>query len=1021
MTAQKLPLIEKSTLTPTVLIAGGAGFIGAALTETLLRQKARVVIIDNFSTGKKTNLERHLRDPHLLLIEHDLNEGLPENIKSLDYIVHLAGQETYLKSKPEVILDSLLTNSLGTKALLDLTRRAKAKFLLASSVEVYRGLLSPFNLDHYFGPSEEEERLFSHLEAKRFAEALVWEYYQRYDLDVRIVRLPEIYGPGMSLQSGASLGRLLEQVLAQEDLVVHGEGLEKEYYLYLDDAISGLVKALFSPQTAGSIVPLCPPESITTLELTYLVKSFASKETGVQFKPALREVEFPEIKIIGTESQDEIGWEPRVDLKTGLAKTLESFAYSPPASQAVKAAKIPLFPFQLPPLNLKPKKKSSLGQTLKKRLKLLDTRISGRLVRPKSQKKTSSHKRQPASPFRLIKSAALGLAIVVLWFTIVGPVWGLSKNIQKGYHDLTQMRALLLEGDLEGAAVLGKTAASAFEKAKDSASRLVWLANLTNQESVLKTTENGLSVASYTSWAAHYLSQAVAPLMRAIPTYPPQTGGPPLTESQVAESTVLLEKAFEYLQLGETSFNILNLEALPKNLKDKIQPAAASLGELRQSADIGRALLASLPEVLGYRQTRTYLVVFQNSNELRATGGFIGSYALLQLHQGQITNLQIDDVYNVDGLLDEKGLSQTPPTPLTQYQQVTNLRLRDANWWPDFPTSAEKIKSLYFLATNKEVDGVIALDLGFVKNLLELTGPIYLAQYQETISADNLYERAQYHSEANYFEGSPQKKSFLSDLGSQVLEQVFSLDKGRYPSLLTMWQESLQEKHLLIDFPPGPLAALLAKKGWDGSVRPTSGDYLYLVDSNVGATKTNLQIQRQIDYTVKNINREGALEGNLTIRYQHTGTTTTWPQGPYTNYLRLFVPYGTQLQKVSLTGTQLEKKSQEITPEVVVGSEAGKSYWAYPFTLDPGKTLNLNFVYQLPTDRIAIKPTTRFYTLLVQKQPGTEADGFTLNFYPPFGKTEETPPEGFDNSGEVWKTSRSLDRDLEITIPLLHP
>ncbi|MDP2874200.1 MAG: DUF4012 domain-containing protein [bacterium] len=1022
MTAHKLPEVEKTALTPTVLIAGGAGFIGAALTEALIRQKARVVVIDNLATGKKTNLEKFLHDPHLLLLEADLNQGLPENIKSVDYIVHLAGQETYLKGNPEIVLDALLTNSFGTKALLDLAKRSGAKLLLASSIDIYQGLVSSLSLENYFGPSDFEERQFSHLEAKRFAEALVWEYFQKYNLDVRIARLAEVYGPKMDLNSGATLGRLINQMLSKEDLIVYGEGLEKEYYLYLDDAVSGLIKALFSTHTAGKIFPLAPIEPITTLELTYLVKSFSPKSIGVTFKPAPNEAKFPETRIIGTENQKIIDWEPKVDLKKGLEKTFTSLniVKNPPQ---ITGFKIPLISFapeaaaKMEKLVEKQTKKFSLNFWGKIKESLPDHHppIKVKQKETKGKKEKVSSKISPAVFFR---PAVLAVSLLVIWFGLIWPFVKTGRQIGAGYDSLTKAKTAYDQSDLKKAGKHAQAAAESFDKAKGTLDSLTWLASLAHKRDLLQTTGNLLSVASYASWSATYVSQGLEPLWGAIPSYPPKADFIPLTEAQITDSSVAVNKAFEYLQLAESALNTLDMTSLPSALKSKVDPVKETLVKIRESSETGRALLSSLPEILGYRQPLTYLVLFQNSNELRATGGFIGSYATISLDKGQIKEIKIDDVYNIDGLLDEKKIIFPPPQPLSIYQKVVDLRMRDANWWPDFPTSADKIKSLYELATTKTVDGVIGLDLGMVKNLLSLVGSVYVPAYEETITAETLYERAQYHSEASYFTGSPQKKSFLGELGNKTLEKIFSLEKNQYPALLGLLEKSAKEKHLLLDLPRGPLAALLAKNGWDGSIRPTTGDYLYLVDSNVGATKANFSVERQLTYEVKNTDRQGTLEGTLMIQYQHTATLpATWPNGPYTNYLRLYVPLNTYLQKAAIAGSQLETGGKEITPEVVVGNESGKTVWAYPFVLDPGKNVTLTFTYILP-EKVSVTKLTKEYTLLVQKQPGTEDDGFAFSFYPPFGKTVENLPVEFTNLGDYWKVSKSLKEDVEIRIPL---
>ncbi|MFZ2663834.1 MAG: NAD-dependent epimerase/dehydratase family protein, partial [Patescibacteria group bacterium] len=266
----KKQVITKSALVPTVLISGGAGFIGSHLAEALLENKARVVVLDNFKTGKEIHVKHLLKNPNFALYDVDINEGIPLDIESVDYIFHLAGLEEYLYSKDFINLEALFTNSLGTKNLLDLATKSKAKFLLASTIDVYQGRMSQLDLDEYFGSTKKEENKFSLIEAKRFAEAVVWEYFKKYDLDVRIVRLPEVYGPRMDISSSGFLGSFLKNIIDGSSIEIYGEGTEEKYYLYISDVVSGLVKAQFNPKTKGNIYSLAPDDSVSALEVAYL-------------------------------------------------------------------------------------------------------------------------------------------------------------------------------------------------------------------------------------------------------------------------------------------------------------------------------------------------------------------------------------------------------------------------------------------------------------------------------------------------------------------------------------------------------------------------------------------------------------------------------------------------------------------------------------------------------------------------------------------------------------------------------
>jgi UDP-glucuronate decarboxylase len=323
----KKQVITKSALVPTILISGGAGFIGSHLAEALLENNARVIVLDNFQTGKKIHVKELLANKNFALYDVDVNEGIPPEIESVDYIFHLAGVEEYLYSKEYLNLESLFTNSLGTKNLLDLAKRSSAKFLLVSTIDVYQGRMSQLYLDKYFGITPSEENKFSLIEAKRFAEAVVWEYFKTHGVDVRIVRIPEVYGPRMDLSSSGFIGGFIKNVLDGSSIEIFGEGTEKEHYLYVSDTVSGLVKAQFNARTKGNIYSLVPEEPISALEAAYMVKSLADAKLSVQFKPGITDFK-QQLRSPDTFNLKDLNWKPKVGIKEGVVRTLEAFGYS---------------------------------------------------------------------------------------------------------------------------------------------------------------------------------------------------------------------------------------------------------------------------------------------------------------------------------------------------------------------------------------------------------------------------------------------------------------------------------------------------------------------------------------------------------------------------------------------------------------------------------------------------------------------------------------------------------------------
>ena len=219
---------QASRQLPSALVAGAAGFIGSHLCETLLSQNCQVYAIDNWTTGKKENLKALMDNKNFVFIEHNLEKPFDAPVPKVDYIFHLAGVEAYVNGT-DVSLETLLVNSLGTRELLEIAKDQDAKFLLASTADIFSGQLASTDLTHLFGSEPKKQEAYSHHEAKRFSEAITFEYLDRYQLNSRVVRLGLVYGPRMDLSSGNDVAQLLTSTINNQPLKIYGQGLKILY------------------------------------------------------------------------------------------------------------------------------------------------------------------------------------------------------------------------------------------------------------------------------------------------------------------------------------------------------------------------------------------------------------------------------------------------------------------------------------------------------------------------------------------------------------------------------------------------------------------------------------------------------------------------------------------------------------------------------------------------------------------------------------------------------------------------
>ncbi len=1003
--------IKKNSMVPTILVSGGAGFIGSHLVEALLENGARVLVIDNFNTGKEVHVKHFLSNPNFALYNLDINDGLPSEIESVDYVFHMAGIEDYMYSSEGPTLDSLLTNSLGTKNLLDLVKKSDAKFVLISTIDVYQGRMSQDELAKYFGLSKPEENKFSLIEAKRFAEAFVWEYYKKYDIDARIVRLPEVYGPRMSLDSSGCLGVYIKSLVENKDIEVYNDGVSKEFYLYITDAISGILRAMFNTGTKGNIYSLVADGPITELELAYLLRSVADGSLQIVFKQSKTALPLKG-PIPETSNLKDLGWKARIPLKTGVVDTLKWLGYKANQSSFKHAKYIEenslakgmvtdtlkpsepekpksIYPENSEDLYKDPSKTKSAGKDT-------DPIVKNEILKRPALVNGSYSRSGTGIPGFLKSSkfyvtAALFVAAVLVF--LVNPGFNLLSDARSGINALKNVEKAGATFDVDSISQNTELASKKFESARKNLSNLKWVFSFAGRSAEYISYYRMLSSLQNFSESVTHLAKSAKPLEGMWDILRPDTENV-LTEDIVNTAKLEIDSAQKLLYLAQADFSGVDQGHIPEKYGEYLGEYGSYISMLQENLSLTSKIIGEVPEVLGVNGEKTYIVWFQNSNELRPTGGFIGSYGLLSFDKGKLKDLKIDDIYNPDGQIELRGIKVDAPEVISRYLDEDRLFLRNSNWDPDFPTAAGVFDNLFYRIDGQKVDGYIAVDLSFVEGILRATGPVFLAAYNEEITAENLYERTQYHSDFNYTDGSDQKRSFLTVLGSKLLEKMFSLPKDKLPALMSETGSSLDQKHMLIHLSSGGvLNEVLREKNWDGRVVPVEGDYLYVVNSNLGGTKANYFVKSGIDYEINSMTRDGVLRAILKLSYNHTGESGAWPGGPYENHVRVLVQKGSKLTGAEFTsagGTTLD-----VMEDISVETLNGYTVFSYDIVVNPKELVSLVVKYDLPENLIVTKDKLD-YSLYVQKQPGTTGDLFSFTFNPPFGT-------------EIVKASKSLD------------
>lgn len=472
--------------------------------------------------------------------------------------------------------------------------------------------------------------------------------------------------------------------------------------------------------------------------------------------------------------------------------------------------------------------------------------------------------------------------------------------------------------------------------------------------------------------------------------------------------------------------NIEQENTLPDKEKKEVMQFDGSMRMAANTINI-------LPFALGIYGKKTYLVLFQNNMELRPGGGFIGSYGLLQMDRGHIADFSIHDVYDADGQL-KKYIE--PPFALRRYLPQGQGYLRDSNFDVDFAQSAQAATFLLQEETGVTADGVVGIDLSFVKSLLEIIGPVRVAEYNEMVNKDTFFQQTEKHAEQDFFPGSTQKKDFLKFLFAAIQQKLQTQKTIPYATLFRQIPHVIEQKHLLFALRDSSYQKELSLNGFSSTLLDTRkddagviNDFMGISDANLGANKSNYFLTRSIMQQAA-LDKSGIIQETVAITYTNKSEAGKWPGGDYKNYLRIILPENTDILDVAIDRDRqnvvtairdpLVYENKAFLPpnglEVEKTQEAGKIIYGFLVTIPAGKTKTVTITYQLGQKSNLAYPAVK-YNLRVFKQPGTDNDAysFSLNYpdvYKMFASTK-----GVTNGSQAnFNTNLLTDQTIEVNL-----
>ncbi len=462
-------------------------------------------------------------------------------------------------------------------------------------------------------------------------------------------------------------------------------------------------------------------------------------------------------------------------------------------------------------------------------------------------------------------------------------------------------------------------------------------------------------------------------------TFTPQGISSKNQDTKVAISK-LTETSLELnskLHEAERLLKPINTSLFPAEYQLAINTTKDLLSEtIIQSSQLSDMLVLLNDFTIG---TKSFLVVLQNNNELRATGGFIGTIAQGRISDGVINNLDIRSVYDLDGqILDWIK----PPSPL----QAVNSRmfLRDSNWFASFPESAERLSIMYEKSGGETPDLIMAFTPELFLDFLRLTGPIELPTYNVIITAENFIEQTQTTTSISYDKNLNQPKQLLADLYPALMQRLGELTKNDPLLFISILQKSLSDKNILLYSRNSSLQSRFEQYNWAGKVLESDGDYLQIISSNLSGSKTDRDLNRsailsttidedgnvlnQLTYTINNpLPAVEGLTNRSWIRIMVPQNSKLLGSSGFTN----FTPENLPTDKLynespAISAWESELKFDQ-SNQIYIGKEAGKQYFANWLEVPGGETRTISVTYQLPK-KLSGKISN--YRLLWQKQSG---------------------------------------------------
>ncbi len=873
--------------TPVSLIIHGGNLLGYNLAKTLIEQGGRAIIVDQYNSRSKKFISELKKLGQADFIDFNGLESLYKSLGRIDYAFYLLNNR--LTNQESFTSKDFLEESNYLNATLKAAQKYDAKVALVTTMRLNQELSA-----YILSSSSSTPLPYSSIELQKYCETLSAEYRDKSKLNTRIIRLGSTIGQGVDEISDPIVSKMVDECIKEMTITIEGEGLDIHYLIDINDAVYGILKLTFSDETDGEVVSLTNNQDYTTLSIAYKLLELNPETAQIKFIPQLQKRPFSLEHYVPAPNAQGFGWTQKVNLETSLIETIST-----------------IFPRTGKNITAKPKEIRRSEETIKTEEKstIIRTPLGeglekiGKPAMVISRKIGDSWERFKSNLNPVNISIYLGVltAVILILNFLLFPIISMVAGGYLTYANSTKALNNLKSFNLQDASDNLSASNEYVRNMTSSFSKLKWAFRLTGQQEFFDATSQLLFSAQYATSGGSDLVSALVPLGEYLEGFTQAvdfqnnipSGGAEYREKliELKNNKSRIERGAYDIRLASNLLNNVDTAAFPSFLQDEILQLKDVNNEIYSRLEPAHKIATFLPEILGLDQRARYLVLLQNPAEIRSTGGWLSSYAIISVENGQVREMKVEDVYSMEGQLRIQGKTFPAPNSMQEALDIDTWSMSLSNWDPDLAATSDAAQ--FFIAQmdpGTTFDGVITIDTEFVKKLLRKWGGVNVVGETEPITAENLDQKI-YNLHTEFTPGSTVKATFLANLANETLQRIFSADLEQYSEISEVFIESLNEKHMLVYIKHKDALTYFSSNKWSGLLDSSYSSAPIVVDWNWGANKANA-------FLVKNHTLSLDILDNENIRYtyelavENGSSTRIYPQGDYKNYMRIYIPQG---------------------------------------------------------------------------------------------------------------------------------